>query len=160
MSIIGSLVWLWSSVLCRVLSCRCITVYAFCRSIRGFSALRRPVGFDDACSFQGSFGTVVVYIRPFLAASGIPALYSSDRSDLFRRIDVGAIPGCRILLVFGCRFLVGLMGAPSVFKEKLQTEFAVGFVALVTSASLWGLGGDMEGMNGVSPYAWEAASVL
>ena len=38
-----------------------------------------------------------------------------DRSDLFRRIDVGAIPGCRILLVFGCRFLVGLMGAPSVF---------------------------------------------
>ena len=59
--------------------------------------------------------TVMVYIRPFLVASGIPALYSSGRSGLFRRIDVGAIPGCRILLVFGCRFLVGFMGASLLF---------------------------------------------
>ena len=42
-------------------------------------------------------------------------------------------------------FWLALWGHHLFFKEKLQTEFAVGFVALVTSASLWGLGGDMEG---------------
>ena len=44
-------------------------------------------------------------------------------------------------------FWLALWGHHLFFKEKLQTEFAVGFVALVTSASLWGLGGDMEGMK-------------
>ena len=65
MSIIGSLVWLWSSVLCRVLSCRCITVYAFCRSIRGFSACAGLLVLTMRVPFRAPLEPIVVYIRPF-----------------------------------------------------------------------------------------------
>lgn len=44
-------------------------------------------------------------------------------------------------------FWLALWGHHFFFRGKLQTELAVGFVVLSASALLWGLGGDMEGME-------------
>lgn len=44
-------------------------------------------------------------------------------------------------------FWLALWGHHFFFRGKLQTELAVGFVVLSASALLWGLSGDMEGME-------------
>ena len=119
----------------------------FCRSIRGFTALCRGIDCDDVCSFPGSFGAVMVYIRPFWLPRGFRLFIPLAGVAFSAGLMLGQYRDAGFYLFLAVGFWLALWGHHFFFRGKLQTELAVGFVVLSASALLWGLGGDMEGME-------------